>query len=171
MKPVPVSSPVIVSLSMLLAIGCGGSSDAPPALSPEQRMFGTSQVPEVLANGCEFQWTFTVPGPDGELYTDDDLQTGSVLWLPPNQSVRVHFTSSDYIYTFLQEDLKVNEMAVPGLVAETVIHVPAAGLFEIASSPLCGFPFFHADYRPMIRIGIPAGSADSLHETESHHAQ
>lgn len=169
--PMATSRAAILSLAMLLCGGCEPTSEHKPELSPQQQLFGSGSVPDVLAEGCEYKWTFWLPGPDGELYTEDDLPTGSELWLPSNQSVRLHFTSRDYIYTFLQPELEINEMAVPGLDADRLIEVPAEGSFEISSSPLCGFFFAHANYRPLIRIGVPADmrgqiSGAAVHESE-----
>ncbi len=77
------------------------------------------------------------------------------LWIPPGRSIRLHFGSLDYVYTFLQTDLNINEMAIPDIQTAAAFDSPAEGQFAITTSPLCGFMFAHADYRPTIRIGIP----------------
>lgn len=135
--------------------GCIPSDVAQPEVPPEQRLFGSAEVIQVRATGFEYEWGFIVPGVDSLTGTADDVSLKSVLWLPPNRKIRLHFASRDYVYTFLQSDLNINEIAVPGVLTEASFLSPAEGEFDISASPLCGFMFAHAGYRPYIKVGIP----------------
>lgn len=140
-------------LVLVYSGACSHSLDEPPAVNREQMLFGSAEVIQVRATGAEYQWEFVVPGKDGLLETLDDVNLHSVLWLPPNRHVRLSFASRDYVYTFLQTDLKINEVAVPGVSTEASFLSPAEGEFDISASPLCGFMFAHANYRPYIKVG------------------
>lgn len=135
--------------------GCIPADVAQPAVPLEQRLFGSAEIIQVRATGCEYEWGFIVPGIDGLTGTSDDVSLKSVLWLPPNRKIRLHFASRDYVYTFLQSDLNINEIAVPGVLTEASFLSPAEGEFDISASPLCGFMFAHAGYRPYIKVGLP----------------
>lgn len=147
----------LIQLAVLVSFttGCGAREASPPPLTTEQSLFGQKNVILARAVGADYQWTFVVPGIDGQPGTADDVNLGAELWLPPNRSVELSFESQDYVYTFLQPALNINEIAVPGIEATMRFDTPANGSFEISTSPLCGFMFAHADYRPFIRIGIP----------------
>lgn len=121
----------------------------------ERMLFGTAEVIQVCVTGAEYQWEFLVPGRDGLIGTSDDVKLHSVLWLPPGRQVRLRFSSRDYVYTFLQTDLKINEVAVPGVSTEASFLSPAEGEFDISASPLCGFMFAHESYQPYIKVGRP----------------
>ncbi len=146
---------IALLLLAMLSYGCIHSDIAQPEVPPEQRFFGSAEVIQVRATGCEYEWSFIVPGVDGLIGTTDDVSLNSVLWLPPNRKIRLHFASRDYVYTFLQADLNINEIAVPGVLTEASFFSPAEGEFDISASPLCGFMFAHAGYRPYIKVGLP----------------
>lgn len=135
--------------------GCGGQSIPTPSPTTQQVLYGDGDLIQARAVGNEFEWKFMAAGIDGKPGTSDDVQLGAELFLPPGKPVELHFESRDYVYTFLQPALNINEMAVPGIPAAVRFVSPAEGSFEISTSPLCGFMFAHADYRPFIRIGIP----------------
>lgn len=146
---------IIILLLVPFWGGCTRSGSTEPVISPEQLFFGTTDIIEVNATGAEYRWEFLLPGADGELGTSDDVNLNSVLWLPPNRQIRLHFASRDYVYTFLQSDLVINEVAVPGVLTEASFLSPSEGEFDISASPMCGFMFAHEGYRPIIKIGRP----------------
>lgn len=151
---------VITGALMAIAVGCLTRAPAEPPVPTEQFLFGTTEDIHVTAVGSEYAWEFVAPGLDGVPGTTDDISFGSVLWLPPNRPIEIRFESRDYVYTFLQETLKINEIAVPGVATQAAFVSPSNGEFDISASPLCGFMFAHADYRPYIQIGLP----EELHE-------
>ena len=152
-----IQSRSILTLVLLTAFaaGCGRPQNPPPTPTTEQLLYGRGDVIHARAVGNEYEWRFIAAGIDGEPATPDDVPLGAELYLPAGKAVQLHFESRDYVYTFLQPDLNINEMAVPGIPAAAQFVSPAEGSFEISTSPLCGFMFAHADYRPFIRIGIP----------------
>ena len=146
---------VITVAMMASAIGCRSSAPSEPPVPTEQFLFGTTEDIHMTAIGADYAWEFVAPGLDGTPGTLDDISFGSVLWLPPDRPVEIRFESRDYVYTFLQETLKINEIAVPGVATQATFVSPANGEFDISASPLCGFMFAHAGYRPYIKIGLP----------------
>ena len=161
----------IVCTCFILVSTIGGCVHAPAELPVPavQFLFGTTDVIHVKATGAEYAWEFIAPGMDSQFGTLDDISLGSVLCLPPERPVEIQFASRDYVYTFLQETLGINEIAVPGVATQAAFVSPLAGEFDISASPLCGFMFAHAGYRPYIKIGLPEElpSHDESHETQS----
>ncbi|MCA9057378.1 MAG: hypothetical protein KDA85_02725 [Planctomycetaceae bacterium] len=145
--------PACLLLSAVLLCGCQQPPSS-PAQSIAEQLFGTDGEPLAVAHGKDYRWEFSTAGPDGMLSTEDDVLLGEVLQLPPHQRVRLQFTSADYIYTFQQKELGINQVAVPGVAADAVFMTPENGVYEVSASPLCGFMFLHADYHPRIQIGL-----------------
>lgn len=138
----------LLALGGLWWMGTGASADA------EMRWFGPQQTISVLAVGQDRRWHFILPGPDGVIGSDDDVRIGAQLGVPANRRVRMRFESRDYVYVFLQPALGINEVAVPGILAEAEFEMPAEGRFEFRSTPLCGFRF-HEEDPPQIIVGTP----------------
>lgn len=146
---------VITGAWMVAVVGCRARAPAEPPVQTEQFLFGTTEDIHMTAVGAEYAWEFVAPGLDGVPGTSDDISFGSVLWLPPDRAIEIQFESRDYVYTFLQETLKINEIAVPGVATQAAFVSPSSGEFDISASPICGFMFAHAGYRPYIKIALP----------------
>jgi cytochrome c oxidase subunit 2 len=123
-----------ITLALLLTCGCERSAE-PSLPSP--------LVIDVV--GRDYLWTFTYPGADQILGTEDDLTVEKDLHLPSGHDVRLRLTSEDYIYTFRVSDLDLKEVAVPELQFDLVFRTENKGKYVLEVDPLCAVQFLHDD--------------------------
>lgn len=97
----------------------------------------------VEAVGDEFRWSFTLPGPDDQLGTPDDVAVGNQLHLPVNCHVEFVLKSNDYVYIFSVPALNLREIAVPELTFRLSLPTAAAGNHEVIADPLCSVRLLH----------------------------
>lgn len=133
---------------VVLAAGCQRASETDLLLA----RFGNQSPIRLRANGFEYRWYFSLPGADGQFETPDDDLLGDSLVLPPSRPVVLLIESDDYVYTFRQQALQINQMAVPDIPAEVMFTTPESGSYPIEFSPMCGFLFLHENYHPTIEI-------------------
>lgn len=133
---------------MAMVAGCSKTSETDSRLA----RFGNQSPIRLRANGFEYRWHFSLPGPDGQFETSDDDLLGDSLVLPPSRPVVLLIESGDYVYTFRQQTLQINQMAVPDIPAEVMFTTPESGSYPIEFSPMCGFLFLHENYHPAIDI-------------------
>ena len=125
---------VIVTALLLCCCGCKHSTDT------------TLPSPLVIdVVGRDFLWTFTYPGADQILGTEDDLVVTKDLHLPLGLDVRLRLTSEDYIYTFRARELELKEVAVPELQFTLDFKTDHQGKYELEVDPLCAVQFLHDD--------------------------
>lgn len=90
--------------------------------------------------GRQFNWDFRYPGPDGELYTQDDmLRTDGKLYLPVNEEVLLKITSADVLHSFFLPNLRMKQDVVPGMEQHMWFKGKKTGGFDIVCAELCGW--------------------------------
>lgn len=129
-------------------MGCSRSTESDLFIA----RFGSQSPIHLRANGFEYRWHFSLPGPDGQFETADDDPLGDSLLLPPGRRVLLLIESDDYVYTFRQPTLQINQMAIPDIPADVEFTTPEDGTYPIEFSPMCGFLFLHENYHPAIEI-------------------
>lgn len=133
---------------VFVTTGCSRSTESDLLMA----RFGNQSPIPLRANGFEYRWHFSLPGPDGQFETADDDLLGDSLLLPPGRPVVLLIESDDYVYTFRQPTLQINQMAIPDIPAEVEFTTPGSGTYPIEFSPMCGFLFLHENYHPAIEI-------------------
>ena len=108
--------------------------------------------------GQQFNWTFHMPGPDGQFGRRDiDLVTNSnplgidpndaagrddvvvpTLTVPVNRPVELLLRSQDVIHNFFVRELRLQQDAVPGMVIPIHFTADRIGRYEIVCTQLCG---------------------------------
>jgi len=90
--------------------------------------------------GRQFNWDFRYPGPDGELYTQDDIvRTDGKLYLPVNEQILLKITSGDVLHSFFLPNLRVKQDVVPGMAQKMWFKGKKTGGFDIVCAELCGW--------------------------------
>ena len=90
--------------------------------------------------GRQFNWDFRYPGPDGELYTEDDIvRTDGKLYLPVNEEVLLNITSADVLHSFFLPNLRIKQDVVPGMEQKMWFKGKQTGGFDIVCAELCGW--------------------------------
>jgi cytochrome c oxidase subunit 2 len=93
----------------------------------------------VRITGQQWAWRFTLPGPDGELDTDDDVDVVNDLHVPLNDVVEFELTSSDVIHSLYIPDFRLKQDAVPGRTIRGWFKPTREGKYEVVCAELCGF--------------------------------
>jgi cytochrome c oxidase subunit 2 len=86
----------------------------------------------------QFAWNIHYPGPDGQLFTADDLVTLNQLHIPVGKAVVVTLRSKDVIHSFFLPEFRVKQDAVPGMTTKIWFDGNTVGHWEIACAELCG---------------------------------
>jgi len=94
--------------------------------------------PMVEVTGRQFNWDFRYPGPDNELYTEDDIvRTDGKLYLPVNEEVLLRITSLDVLHSFFLPNLRLKQDVVPGMEQSMWFKAKETGGYDIVW--LCGW--------------------------------
>lgn len=86
----------------------------------------------------QFAWNIHYPGPDGQLFTADDIVTLNQMHIPVGKPVVVSLRSKDVIHSFFLPEFRVKQDAVPGMTTRIWFDGKTAGHWEIACAELCG---------------------------------
>lgn len=86
----------------------------------------------------QFAWNIHYPGPDGKLFTADDVVTLNQLHIPVSKPVVVTLRSKDVIHSFFLPEFRVKQDAVPGMTTHIWFDGNTVGHWEIACAELCG---------------------------------
>jgi cytochrome c oxidase subunit 2 len=94
----------------------------------------------VEVTGRQFNWDYRYPGPDDELYTQDDIvRTDGKLYLPVNEEVLLKITSADVLHSFFLPNLRMKQDVVPGMEQHMWFKGKKTGGFDIVCAELCGW--------------------------------
>jgi len=90
--------------------------------------------------GRQFNWDFRYPGPDGKLYTIDDIvRNDGNLYLPYGEQVLLKITSADVLHSFFLPNLRLKQDVIPGMEQNMWFKATAGGSFDIVCAELCGW--------------------------------
>ncbi|MBX3424127.1 MAG: cytochrome c oxidase subunit II [Pirellulales bacterium] len=104
------------------------------------KMRAPEMAPTCEVTGRQFNWDFRYPGPDGELYTADDIvRTDGKLYLPYGEEVLLKITSADVLHSFFLPNLRLKQDVVPGMVQSMWFKATEGGSFDIVCAELCGW--------------------------------
>jgi cytochrome c oxidase subunit 2 len=99
------------------------------------------QIPYTAeVTGRQFNWDFRYPGPDNELYTQDDIvRTDSNLYLPYGEEILLKITSADVLHSFFLPNLRLKQDVIPGMEQKMWFKATEGGSFDIVCAELCGW--------------------------------
>jgi cytochrome c oxidase subunit 2 len=86
----------------------------------------------------QFAWNIHYPGPDGKVFTEDDVVTLNQMHIPVGRPVVVALRSKDVIHSFFLPEFRVKQDAVPGMTTRIWFDGQRVGHWEIACAELCG---------------------------------
>jgi cytochrome c oxidase subunit 2 len=95
--------------------------------------------PTVEVTGRQFEWRFRYPGPDGQLYTQDDIYHVNDLHLPAYEDVLVVIKSEDVLHSFFLPNLRVKQDLVPGMRQAVWFKATDVGKYDVVCAELCGW--------------------------------
>lgn len=86
----------------------------------------------------QWAWTFTHPGPDNILDTQDDIRTVDVLFLENEQNYHFELGSLDVVHSFSVPAFRLKQDAVPGRTIRGWFRPTMMGTFDIQCAEICG---------------------------------
>lgn len=104
------------------------------------KMEPPKMAPLAEVTGRQFNWDFRYPGPDNELYTQDDIvRTDGKLYLPVNEEVLLKITSADVLHSFFLPNLRMKQDVIPGMEQSMWFKAKETGGYDIVCAELCGW--------------------------------
>jgi len=104
------------------------------------KMNAPDMKPLVEVTGRQFNWDYRYPGPDNELYTEDDIvRTDGKLYLPVNEEVLLKITSLDVLHSFFLPNLRMKQDVIPGMEQSMWFKAKETGGYDIVCAELCGW--------------------------------
>jgi len=91
--------------------------------------------------GRQWAWVYQYPGPDGILYTDDDVivdEPGASLHVPAGKNVIIDISSRDVIHSVFIPHIRFKYDAIPGRTIRKWFRIEKEGKYPIACAELCG---------------------------------
>jgi len=95
--------------------------------------------PTVEVTGRQFEWRFRYPGPDGQLYTPDDIHDVNDLHLPYGEEVLLVVKSEDVLHSFFLPNLRIKQDVVPGMKQTVWFKAKRPAVVDIVCAELCGW--------------------------------
>jgi cytochrome c oxidase subunit 2 len=97
---------------------------------------------EVKIVGRQFQWDFVYPGPDGKLFTEDDVSIAdgndAELVLPVGKVTKLHLTAADVLHSFFVRQFGFKQDVIPGRILTRWVQPTKEGRIELTCAEICG---------------------------------
>lgn len=93
---------------------------------------------EVAVIGRQFMWTIVYPGPDGKLYTGDDVMKVNELHVPKDAVIHVDLKALDVLHSFFIPNVRLKQDCLPGRTITRWFEATKEGKYEILCAEICG---------------------------------
>lgn len=103
--------------------------------APDQNDFHVAVI------GRQWNWILQYPGPDGKLYTPDDVyidEPNSELHVPVNKTIMVDIKARDVLHSFFLPNLRFKYDAIPGRTVVRWFNATKTGKYEMVCAEICG---------------------------------
>ncbi|MFN8299849.1 MAG: hypothetical protein U0T75_12140 [Chitinophagales bacterium] len=94
-----------------------------------------------IVTGRQWNWIFTYPGPDGKLYTADDVVVDEIdgaLHVPVNKNILFDLRSKDVLHSFFVANSRLKQDVIPGRTNTRWINFTKEGKYDISCAEICG---------------------------------
>lgn len=88
--------------------------------------------------GQQWAWTFTHPGADGKIDTDDDIETAEELHLEVGKTYHYRLSSRDVLHSFSVPVFRLKQDAIPGREIVGWFKPTKTGTYDIQCAEMCG---------------------------------
>lgn len=107
----------------------------------------------VAVTGRQWNWIFTYPGPDGKLYTADDVtidEQNSELHVPVNKNIIVDLKARDVLHSFFVVNTRLKQDCIPGRTNSRWFNIIKEGRYDISCAEICGM--LHSQMRNFLVV-------------------
>lgn len=108
---------------------------------------------QCIVTGRQWNWIFTYPGPDGKLYTADDVvidEMDSELHVPINKNIVFDLRAKDVLHSFFIVNTRLKQDAIPGRTNIRWINFTKEGKYDLACAEICGL--LHSKMRNFVVV-------------------
>jgi len=88
--------------------------------------------------GKQWMWNIIYPGPDGKLYTDDDVMAYNELHVPVDKVVQMDIKALDVVHSVFLPQARFKQDALPGRTITRWIKLNKTGEYDISCAEICG---------------------------------
>lgn len=95
----------------------------------------------IAITGRQWNWIFSYPGPDGKLYTSDDVvvdEQNSELHIPINKNIVFDLRSTDVLHSFFVVNTRLKQDVIPGRMNTRWFNITKEGKYDISCAEICG---------------------------------
>ena len=89
--------------------------------------------------GQQWSWSFIHAGPDGELDTQDDVQTVNDLHVKTGETYHYELQSRDVLHNFSVPAFRLRQDAVPGRTISGWFKPTKTGTYDLQCAEMCGY--------------------------------
>ena len=107
----------------------------------------------VAVVGRQWMWEFVYPGPDGKLYTADDVKVMNQLYVPVNAVVHIDIQSYDVIHSVFIPNARFKQDALPGRSIKRWVKMTKTGTYPLTCAEICGIG--HTNMKATITVQTP----------------
>lgn len=86
----------------------------------------------------QWAWTFTDPGPDNVLDTEDDIRTVDEMHVVVGKKHRFQLSATDVLHSFSVPVFRLKQDAIPGRTIEGWFEPTKTGVYDIQCTEICG---------------------------------
>jgi|ERR1051326_9035883 cytochrome c oxidase subunit 2 len=101
----------------------------------------SQQDVHLVVTGRQWNWIFTYPGPDGKLYTADDVtvdEQNSELHVPVNKNIIMDLKARDVLHSFFVVNTRLKQDVIPGRTNQRWFNITKEGRYDISCAEICG---------------------------------
>jgi heme/copper-type cytochrome/quinol oxidase subunit 2 len=124
--------------AVALVAGCSDLGLLPRMPSHAHLVHKIAEPYPIEITGNEKRWFVRYPGPDGVLFTGDDVHDRRNVHVPSATSVTLILKSRDFVYTLSLPRSEQKQIAVPTLEFSLDCFEQTAGRFPLIGDQLCG---------------------------------
>ncbi len=134
-------------------------------------------VPEQVDMRCcitgrQWNWIFTYPGPDGKLYTADDItidETNSELHVPVNKNIVFDLKAKEVLHSFFVVNTRLKQDCIPGRTNTRWFNFTRTGKYDISCAEICGIA--HSQMRNFIVVESQEDFDKYINDLYAKHSQ
>jgi len=104
----------------------------------------------VAVIGRQWLWEIVYPGPDGKLYTADDVKKINQFYMPVNSVVHMDIQSYDVIHSVFIPHARFKQDALPGRSITRWVKMTKTGTYPLTCAEICGIG--HANMKGTIIV-------------------
>jgi len=100
--------------------------------------------------GRQWLWEIVYPGPDGKLYTSDDVKKINQMYIPVNAVVHMDLQSYDVIHSVFIPNARFKQDVLPGRNIKRWVKMTKTGIYPLTCAEICGIG--HANMKAEIIV-------------------